>query len=59
MYIVATGLLAYDYIITFDREIELFWKRKRSLSSVLFLFNRYLSLVASILSLVKATTAME
>ncbi|TBU49506.1 hypothetical protein BD309DRAFT_54903 [Dichomitus squalens] len=33
----------YEYLLTLDREIELFWGRK-ALVSVLFLLNRYLQL---------------
>ena len=33
----------YEYFITLDKEIELFWRR-RALVSVLFLLNRYLQL---------------
>ncbi|KAI0758231.1 hypothetical protein C8Q74DRAFT_1210254, partial [Fomes fomentarius] len=39
------GLLAYEYIITFDCEMKLFWKRSITGSSILFIANRYLSLV--------------
>lgn len=39
-------LLVYEYIITFDKEVELFWRGSMTRASALFLFNRYLSLVA-------------
>ena len=39
-----SALLAYEYLITLDREIALFWKRKLTGASVLFLCTRYLAL---------------
>ncbi|KAI0758218.1 hypothetical protein C8Q74DRAFT_1221898 [Fomes fomentarius] len=42
-------LLAYEYVITFDREMKLFWKQSITGSSILFIANRYLSLVAAML----------
>lgn len=39
------GLLTYEYLITFDREVKLFWKRAITGSSILFIVNRYLPLV--------------
>ncbi len=41
----APGLLAYEYIITFDHETKFFWKRSITGSSVLFMVNRYLPLI--------------
>ncbi|KAI0793678.1 hypothetical protein C8Q74DRAFT_1215220 [Fomes fomentarius] len=38
-------LLAYEYIITFDREMKFFWRQKITGSSVLFIVGRYLTLV--------------
>ncbi|KAI0922480.1 hypothetical protein AcV7_006006 [Taiwanofungus camphoratus] len=37
----ATVLFIYDYIITFDQELEVVWRRKTTWSSVLYLLNRY------------------
>ena len=45
MLIWTLAYVAYDYIITLDREIELFWRAKTSVASVLFFANRYSSLV--------------
>ncbi|RPD65002.1 hypothetical protein L227DRAFT_275606 [Lentinus tigrinus ALCF2SS1-6] len=42
----------YDYIITIGREVDLFWTRKVTGASVLFLFIRYGTLVYKILDLV-------
>ena len=38
-------LLVYEWIITLGSEVNLFWKRKISLATCLFLLNRYLPLV--------------
>lgn len=45
----ATGLFAYEYAITFGREINLFWRRKVTVSSILFLVNRYVPLVVNMI----------
>ena len=34
--------LVYDHLLTFDREVELFWKRKFTGATALFLLNRYI-----------------
>ena len=39
----------YDYILLLDKEIELFWKRKVTGASLLFLVNRYLPIIAYII----------
>ena len=39
----------YEFTITFNKEVELFWKRKITLSSVLFLLNRYLPLIVNMI----------
>ncbi|KAI0325819.1 hypothetical protein GY45DRAFT_181301 [Cubamyces sp. BRFM 1775] len=40
------ALLTYEYFITFDREVNLFWKRKPTGATVLFLCTRYLALLS-------------
>ncbi|EIW59955.1 uncharacterized protein TRAVEDRAFT_47251 [Trametes versicolor FP-101664 SS1] len=40
------SLLAYEYVITFDQEVTLFWKRKKTGATVLFLAIRYLTLLS-------------
>ncbi|KAI0722669.1 hypothetical protein C8Q76DRAFT_719703 [Earliella scabrosa] len=49
--VAAAGLLAYEYVITFGREVDLFWKRKATMASVLFGVNRYLPMVVAALDL--------
>ncbi|GAW06807.1 hypothetical protein LENED_008757 [Lentinula edodes] len=42
-------ILAYDYLLTFDLEIERFWKRDtKRLAAILFFVNRYLTLLGNI-----------
>ena len=45
------GLLAYEYMITFDREVNLFWRQKITMASILFGINRYLPLAVTIINL--------
>ena len=45
-------LIIFEHLITADREIDLFWKHKFSVPAALFLTNRYLILVNSVLLLV-------
>ncbi|KAI0730709.1 hypothetical protein C8Q76DRAFT_690746 [Earliella scabrosa] len=47
----ATVLLMYECMITFDHEVEYFWKRTFPGASALYIFNKYLALVVSGLSL--------
>ncbi|KAF9554231.1 hypothetical protein CPC08DRAFT_713068 [Agrocybe pediades] len=44
-------VFTYDYLCTFDQEIEYVWSRRRSLGSYLFLLNRYLPFMDLTLSL--------
>lgn len=47
--VVALTMLYYDYCLTFEREIEHFWKRARfTVVSTLFVTNRYLGLLGPI-----------
>ncbi|KAI0765607.1 hypothetical protein BD413DRAFT_574050 [Trametes elegans] len=46
-----TALLVYEYLITLDREVALFWRRRVTGASVLFFTNRYLVLVVYLLLL--------
>lgn len=39
--LIPTVVTLYDHLITFDREIELVWKKPRTLAKILFLWNRY------------------
>ncbi|EIW55679.1 uncharacterized protein TRAVEDRAFT_50170 [Trametes versicolor FP-101664 SS1] len=47
----ASALLIWHHLLTFDREVAFFWKRKFSGASGLFFANRYLILVYSIYNL--------
>ncbi|KAH9889050.1 hypothetical protein C8Q73DRAFT_668207 [Cubamyces lactineus] len=49
--IAVLAFLSYEYLITFDREVSLFWRRKLTGASVLFSTNRYLPLLVNILNL--------
>ncbi|KAJ3994438.1 hypothetical protein F5050DRAFT_1774515 [Lentinula boryana] len=42
-------ILIYDYLLTFDIEIERFWKRDtKRFASILFFINRYMTLLGNI-----------
>ena len=45
-------IIFFEHLITIDREIDLFWKRKFSGAAALLLTNRYFILVYSALPLV-------
>ncbi|KAI0722672.1 hypothetical protein C8Q76DRAFT_782863 [Earliella scabrosa] len=45
------ALFAYEYLITLSREVDLFWKRKFTMASALFIVNRYLVLAVNILDM--------
>ena len=44
-------ILFYDYLITFGDEVQLFWRRKWTGATVLFILNRYIVLLVHIISL--------
>ena len=44
------ALVAYEYFITFGLEVELFWKRKVALASVLFFMNRYVPFIVNMMN---------
>ncbi|KAL1938177.1 hypothetical protein VTO73DRAFT_11821 [Trametes versicolor] len=39
------ALLVYEYVITLDQEFALFWRRKKTGATCLFLSNRYITLL--------------
>ena len=45
------ALLAYEYIVTFDREVNLFWAQKITMASILFLANRYIALSTALMNM--------
>ena len=45
MFTILSVFLLYDYTITFGREINVFWLRRFSGATVLFLANKYISLL--------------
>lgn len=47
----APVLLLYDYLVTLDREVQLIWGHQLSITSVLFMANRYLNIIIAILEL--------
>lgn len=55
----SVALLVYDYLLTFGREVELYWKMKPTGASVLFAFNRYLTIVYAVSVGVAALSAFE
>ena len=53
--VLISALVLYDYLISLDQEVNLFWKRKFTGATVLFLLNRYLLLINY--TLIFATTS--
>lgn len=52
------ALLFYDYFLTFDKEIQLFWNRKLTGPSVIFYLNRYSMLVNAIAVILQYPTVI-
>ncbi|KAF7782902.1 hypothetical protein Agabi119p4_2278 [Agaricus bisporus var. burnettii] len=50
--IAAFVMLAYDHLITLGQEVERIWKRPKSAASLLFLLNRYATLIQFIIIVV-------
>ncbi|OBZ75394.1 hypothetical protein A0H81_04370 [Grifola frondosa] len=49
----AAALLVFDYMVTFDREVYLIWKRKTTGATILFMLNRYIIILAFIVAVVE------
>ena len=47
--IVLAGLVVYDTLLTFSRELDCIWKRKFSLVMVLFVAQRYLLILQGVI----------
>ena len=47
-------ILLYEWFITASDEIDLFWKKKKTVATYLFLFNRYVPPVYVISGLIYA-----
>ena len=47
-----TAFVLYEYIITFDQEVKLFWNKKWNGATTLFLVNRYLVLFLRLCNLI-------
>ncbi|RPD53858.1 hypothetical protein L226DRAFT_526993 [Lentinus tigrinus ALCF2SS1-7] len=45
MFFSVAALVAYEHVITFQQEVDLYWKRKFKISTAVFLANRYLGLI--------------
>ena len=43
------AFLLYDYLLTLNMEVKLFWRQPLSAASILFYLNRYLTLTVYIL----------
>ena len=46
------ALIFYEHMLTFGDEVEMFWKRKFTGATAMFLLNRYLILISYVLELV-------
>ncbi|KAI8976302.1 hypothetical protein BD414DRAFT_496486 [Trametes punicea] len=46
------SLIFYEYLITFDSEVRLVWRRKLTGASIVFFFNRYLMILQNVITIV-------
>ena len=46
----SAALFCYDYLLTFDREVQYLWRRKFASSTVLYALMRYSTLAAFVLT---------
>ncbi|KAF7800342.1 hypothetical protein EIP86_011592 [Pleurotus ostreatoroseus] len=49
------ALVAFDYVITIDQEVNMVWKKKWTAATWLFMTNRYLLVSVMVLANVHAT----
>ncbi|KAI0705759.1 hypothetical protein C8T65DRAFT_740799 [Cerioporus squamosus] len=54
IYFASVSLLFYDFIVTFGREVNLFWSKKLSGASALFFFIRYVTVAYEILDVISS-----
>ena len=45
------AFVAFEYLITFDQEVNFFWKRKITGATILFFFNRYIVLLLYVMNI--------
>ncbi|KAI0694085.1 hypothetical protein C8T65DRAFT_744499 [Cerioporus squamosus] len=45
MLVSISALIAYEHIVTFGQEVDMYWRQKFKISTVVFLANRYLALI--------------
>ena len=55
----ATAMLFYDFTLTFDREVNLFWSKKFTGASALFFFIRYLTFAYELLDMASSLFTMS
>ncbi len=49
------ALVAFDYVITMDQEVNMVWRKKWTAATWLFITNRYLLVLVMVLANVHAT----
>ncbi|KAJ8594581.1 hypothetical protein M405DRAFT_475871 [Rhizopogon salebrosus TDB-379] len=49
--VAATAIIFYDYGLVFRREVELIWRERWSLTTVLYLITRYLGLAIVVIQM--------
>ena len=52
MYTFDAGLVAYEYIITFDQEVAQVWMRKLTATSFLLLSTRWIMVLGSLMNII-------
>ena len=55
----ATAMLFYDFTLTFDREVNLFWSKKFTGASALFFLIRYLTFAYELLDMASSLFTMS
>ena len=53
------GVFIYDYVLTFVQEVQLIWHRRITGATVLFVLNRYLTLMIVLMSLIGCWPATQ
>ena len=53
-YLTSSALVFFEYLLTFDQEVRLFWGKKLTGAVVLFVINRYTTLIYTIYSMLMA-----
>lgn len=55
----SSALAAYEYVITFQQEVSMLWRRRWSAVTWLFVLNRYLLMIVTVCTVVPTSAQVS